>query len=191
MSEVASLALRGIGSGRNYTNVLWYRSSSGTAEAFEQMAQEIADAWDELLQPNLSNQLTMNDILIRIWDGGSPYSWSFVPSNWPLTGSQTGEALPVQNNVLLGFSAPAGRPNRGRQYLGLWGETAWQTGTFGSSVLADCLAYGEAINSVGDCKHVIARREVSTNSIPLANDVVSYYVRSKAGSQLRRRGKLG
>lgn len=187
MTTRAHFLVRGTLLGRPVANSLWYDMVSAGEGDLQEVADGIGAAYLELVAPMCSVSQIWVDTLVRVYDGGGPYSSVYQPADFPLTCENETAALPANVALLIRKTCEGPRPNRGRLYLPGMTEGSWDGDSWDNSAIANGEALGAALLSIGAGKLCLARPNDAANTAALFNIVTNIVVPGYAGSQRGRR----
>lgn len=187
MTTRAHFLVRGTFLTRPVANSLWYDMDSVDSAALQAVADGIGDAFLEILAPMCSTNLIWDDTLVRVYDGGSPFTEVYAPDAFPFTCENTTPALPANVALLIRKVATGPRPNRGRMYVPGLTEGSWDGDSWDNTAVANGEALGAALLTIGSAKLCIARPNHAANTAALFNLVDNIIVPGYAGSQRGRR----
>jgi len=186
------LTLNQTESGVAFANVLNFQAPNNANQTIQELVDGIRFQWDFASVSSFSDTWFLNSVLVREWDGGSPFSTLFSFNLGPLQGTSIVEALPRQNSLLVSTAFNGPRPNRGRIYFGGLAENAWDGDQWDAATITDLQAMVQSFisgipTSAGSCFLRIARLDPVSNTWVLDNPAENAIVRPYAGTQRRRR----
>ena len=178
--------------GQEMRNVLYYANTlGGTAEVIE-LAAELADTYDTILQPMLVDNWEFYGVDWR--NLSAPGTPTFSVSVTPFFGSVV--AFPTANQVaaVVSFTANATRPNRARNYIpGLNAESFTEAGEIVGSYQTILQNWGDATlqlsSGIGDAQNWTRQAvQLSPAGLLVDNNNLEYAsVSPIPGTQRRRR----
>lgn len=187
MTTRAHFLVRGTLFGRPVANSLWYDMISADSSELQSVADGIGDAYLEIVAPMCTVNLIWDDTLVRVYDGGSPFTTVYAPDAFPFTCENTTSAMPAQDSLLIRKLCEGARPNRGRLYLPGLTEGSWDGDSWDNSAVANGEALGAALMTIGSNKLCLARPNNAANTASLFNLVTNIVVPGYSGSQRGRR----
>lgn len=171
---------------RPVANVLWFEQDNVGEGGLQSTADQIGDAYAAFAAAGMTADLELIDTLVRVWNGGSPFSQVVQPAAFPTTGGLAVSSLPANVALLVSTSHTGPRPNRGRVYLAGLAEASWDGDSWDATITGLAEAFADALLAVTDAQWVIARPNAAANTA-IANGVTDAVVRGYAGSQRGRR----
>lgn len=167
-------------------NVLWFDQSNTGEGGLQDVADQIGAAYVSELGPQISDELALIDCLVRVFNGGAPFSQVVQPAAFPAVGAQDNQDVPRNVALLLSTSHNGPRPNRGRVYIPGMTEAQWDGDGWTSAAVAAAVAFGDALMAVSDATWVVARPNYDANTA-VGHAVDATVVRTLPGSQRGRR----
>lgn len=165
IADTAQVEIRATLLGVPVENVQYFQKEPPApfdAAELEDLTEAIADGWLTHVMPELASNYTLREVYARALDSDSAPT-ATTPVVPPVDGSQTGEALPGQNAIVVTFrTAKTGRSYRGRNYIcGITeGQSSGNSMTSGAfaDLQAAWAAYEAAVESAGYVQVVASRQ---------------------------------
>lgn len=183
---LATCTVRGTWFGQVYNNVLKFVFGATSPAAVQAGVDLIGAAYTDYWIPTANTNFTLNDILVRFFDGSPAWSAVYVPETWPVTGENaTGEPL-VSRSLVVSLQAQVSPPNRGRIYLGGLSESHFLNSVWTAAAVAAAQEFGDALIAIGDPLLSCATLDY-VNNTAVSNGVDVSVARAYEGSQNNRR----
>jgi hypothetical protein len=167
-------------------NVLWFDVTNTSPAGLSAVVEQVGDIYVSGLVPVVSDNLEHVDTLVRVFDGGAPFTQVIQPSAFPVVGGQDAQDLPRNCAILLSTSHGGPRPNRGKVYVAGMTEANWDGDGWTSGVVAGVSAFAASMVDLTGATWVIARPNYAANTA-IGHQVNDYVVRTRPGSQ---RGRI-
>lgn len=157
-------------------NVTNWQFPNTTATTYTEFADALRATYVTNVVADMSNNWTLDDLDMRIFDGAPPFTTRVGFTSGQLTGANTNHFLPRQVALIVRLVYSQGRPNRGRVYFpGLTeapsDEGAWDLLTLGRyATMVNSWATGLA-TTAGSVFLRIARPNFTLNTWTLDNPV--------------------
>jgi len=167
-------------------NVLCFDQSDVSESGIQNTVDQLGAAWFETMRTKQSLNWSLDSFLVRVFDGGEPFSASYDSPDTPFVGTADSPDLPRHNAILISTSATGPRPNRGRIYVAGPTESSWDGDSWDSPTIGVAESFATALVGLADTKLVVARRNYAANTA-VGHDVTSWVTQGYSGSQRGRR----
>lgn len=157
-----------------------YIGNTPEAEEVFNFAEAVIGAYDELLQPFLSNTWQLTGASSRRVDAAGYPTITIPGLTVPLVGSDTNQPVSRNNAFLVRFFSNTPKPNRGWRFIPGMSELHWQGTVWNSSLVAVGETFGEALITASE-EMFSAESYLAVVSWNVGHTAVDAYNRAFAG----------
>jgi len=172
--------------GVEVANVLCFDQANVTEGGIQNTLDQLAELWLETMATKQSLNWSLVNFLVRVFDGGDPFTVSFDTPDTPLTGTADSPDLPRNVSLLISTSHVGPRPNRGKIHVAGMTESSWDGDSFDAPTTAVADGFAEGLTMLADTTFVVSRRNSLANTA-ISHGIDSWLVRGGPGSQRGRR----
>lgn len=183
--------------GKDVKNVLHYDAPDFSATTLQEIADALANAWDDDLASFLDDNWSLNTVTFYDLSIAEPFGQTYIPDIAPVVGSVTGRSLPVQNATKCTFRHNGPKPNRGGPFLSGFSTSATDTtGRVEAAVINAVQLWFLQINDITttagpDASLVLYSTVLSSPGSPVTNLVDNMVVSNIFRRQGRRQADRG
>lgn len=183
---VIQVLCRQLWQGVEVANVLCFDQANTGEGGIQNTIDQLGELWLETMATKQSTNWSLINFLVRVFDGGEPFSVVYDSPDTPLAGTAESSDLPRNVSLLISTSHVGPRPNRGKIHMAGMTESSWDGDSFDAATVLVADGFMSGLTAFADTTFVVARRNALANTA-VAHSVDSWTINGGPGSQRGRR----